>query len=74
MQEEDPRGYYLMGLVFEKGLGTIHKSLRQTPEWYTQALVYASDNPLLYSLASVALERVKQETYEKKRAAFDERY
>ncbi len=70
----DSRIYYLMGYISEKGLGKYAESLNQASEWYTQALVYASDNPLLYSLASVALERIKQETYKKKRAAFDERY
>lgn len=59
--EKSPEALYLMGIIHEKGLGKIHKSLKQTIHWYTLSLAYAEKTSPLYCLALEALQRcIKQ--------------
>jgi len=55
--KKSPEALYLMGVVYEEGLGKIHKSLKQTIHWYTLSLAYAEKNSPLYDLALEALQR-----------------
>tara|TARA_A100000171_G_scaffold45513_1_gene49351 strand:- start:3098 stop:3619 length:522 start_codon:yes stop_codon:yes gene_type:complete len=67
-RHNDPRACYLLGVVHEKGLGRIKRSLRQTFEWYTYAVAYSEGNPLLNSIALKAFHRVKDELAQSKLA------